>query len=95
VLHVARWKYRTQKKSPSAHHRTTLSGYIFVTEAHIDNQKKKLLYSSISPIFPYNMVNFGSLTAEICWQVWGTPAYFNGFRDLAALLGMSQTVALN
>jgi len=31
-------------------------------------------------------VNFGILTAEICWRVWGTPAYFNGFRVLAALL---------
>jgi len=28
VLHAASWKYRTQK-SPSRHHRTTLSGYIF------------------------------------------------------------------
>jgi len=28
------------KKSPSAHSRTTLSGYIFVTKAHIDNGKK-------------------------------------------------------
>ena len=32
------------------------------------------------------MVNYGSLTAEICWRVWGTPANFNGFRVLAALL---------
>ena len=28
------------KKSPSGHHRTTLSGYIFATKACIDNQKK-------------------------------------------------------
>jgi len=28
------------KKSASAHHRTTLSGYIFATEARIDNWKK-------------------------------------------------------
>jgi len=28
------------KKSPSAHHCTTLSGYIFATKAHIDNPKK-------------------------------------------------------
>jgi len=28
------------KKSPSAHHRTTLSDYIFATKAHIDNPKK-------------------------------------------------------
>jgi len=40
------------------------------------------------------MVNFGLLTAEICWQVWGTPANFNGFCILAALLH-SQTAALN
>jgi len=28
------------KKSSSAHHRTTLSGYIFATKACIDNRKK-------------------------------------------------------
>jgi len=70
-------KYRTQKvakNSPSAHHRTTLSGYIFANKAQIDNQKK-LLNSNISPTCPYNMVNFGPLAAEI-----------NGFRVLAALL---------
>jgi len=27
------------KKSPSGHHHTNLSGYIFTTKAHIDNQK--------------------------------------------------------
>ena len=32
------------------------------------------------------MMNFGILTAEICWRVWGTPANFNRFRVLAALL---------
>jgi len=43
VLHGARCKYMTQKvvkKSPSVHHGTTLSGYIFATKARIDNQKK-------------------------------------------------------
>ena len=29
----------TQKKSPSEHHRTMLSGYIFASEAYIDNRK--------------------------------------------------------
>jgi len=36
-------EYRTQKsrqKSPSGHHRTTLSGYIFAAKAHVDNRKK-------------------------------------------------------
>jgi len=32
------------------------------------------------------MVNFGQLAAEIVSLVWGTPANFNGFRVLAALL---------
>ena len=30
------------KKSPSGHHRTTLSGYIFATKAHIDIRKKMI-----------------------------------------------------
>jgi len=38
------------------------------------------------------MVNFGPLTAEIGSGVWGTPANFNGFRILAALLHGSQIV---
>jgi len=34
----------------------------------------------------HNMVHFGALAAEIDPVVWGTPANFNGFRVLAALL---------
>jgi len=43
VLQAARFKCTMQKwckKSPSEHHRTALSGYIFATKAYIDNQKK-------------------------------------------------------
>jgi len=37
------------------------------------------------------MVNFGLLAAETLSGVWGTPATFNGFEVLAALLhGMQQ-----
>ena len=89
VLHTARCKYRTQKsrqKSSSGHHRTILSGYIFATKACIDNWKKNLLSSNIFSTCPRNMVNFGPLVAEIVSLVWGTPANFNGFRVLAALL---------
>ena len=32
------------------------------------------------------MVDFGPLTSEIRWRVWGTPANFNGFCVLASLL---------
>jgi len=47
------------------------------------------------------MVNFGLLAAEIVSLVWGTPANFNGFRVLTALLhstlvvGVSQAAAFN
>jgi len=60
--------------------------------------EKNSLNSNNSSTCPNNMVNFGPLTAEICWRVWGTPANFNGFRILAALLhgtlvvGVSQTL---
>jgi len=48
--------------------------------------EKNLLSSNISFRCSHNMANFGQLTAEICWQVWGTPANFNGFCVLASLL---------
>ena len=85
------------KNSPSGHHRTTLAGYIFATKARTDN-RKKILSSNTSSTRPHNMANFGPLVAEIVSLVWGTPANFNGFRVLAALLhgtpavGVSQTL---
>jgi len=79
------------KKSPSPHHRTILSGHIFATKARIDN-RKNLLRSNISSTCSHNMVNFGLLAAEIDPVLWGTPANFNGFRCLAALLHGSQVV---
>ena len=77
---------KSRQKSPSGHQRTTLSGYIFATKARIKNRKKNLLSSNISSTCSHNMVNFGPLAAEIGSVVWGTPANFNGFRVLAALL---------
>jgi len=84
VLLAARCKYGTQKsrqKSPCGHHRTTLSGYISATKARIDSWKKFAKQQ-----YFLNMVNFGPLAAEIISLVWGTPANFNGFLVLAALL---------
>jgi len=31
---------KSRQKSPSGHHRTASTGYIFATEVHIDNRKK-------------------------------------------------------
>jgi len=40
------------------------------------------------------MANFGPLAAEIGSLGWGTPANFNGFRDLAALLHGTRVVGV-
>ena len=65
---------------------------------HVSTIGKNLLNSDTSNTCSDNMVNFGLLMAEIHWRVWGTPANFNGFHVLAALLhgtlvvGVSQTL---
>jgi len=65
---------------------------------HVSTIGKNLLNSNTSYECSANMANFGLLTAEICWRIWGTPANFNGFHVLAALLhgtlvvGVSQTL---
>ena len=53
-----------RKKSPSAHHRTTLSSYILATKARIDNRKKINSYVFFTIHMPHNVVNFGSLTTK-------------------------------
>jgi len=49
-------------------------------------QLEKKSLSSNKSTCPHNMVNFGRLAAEIDPVLWGTPANFNVFRVLAALL---------
>jgi len=92
VLQGACCKYRTQKvvkKSPSGHHRTTLSGYIFATKAHIDN---------ISSTRSHNLVNFGPLAAEMSGSL-GHPCKFQRVSRLGSVtirhssIGVSQTAA--
>jgi len=58
-----------------------LSGYIFATNARIDNGKKLVKQQYLLNMY-HNMVNFGPLAAEIASLVWGTPGNFNGFRVL-------------
>jgi len=53
---------------------------------HVSTIGKNLLSSNTFSTWSYNMVNFGPLAAEILSLVWGTPANFNGFGVLAALL---------
>ena len=49
----------------------------------------------MSSTCPLNMASFGPLAAEIDPVVWCTPANFNGFRVLAALLRGSQVVSVS
>jgi len=48
--------------------------------------EKNLLSTTVSSTCPHNMANFGPLAAEIVLLLCGTPANFNWFRVLAALL---------
>jgi len=62
---------------------------------HVSTIRKKILLSSnMSSRYTHNMVNFGPLAAEIGLPLWGSPANFNGFRVLAALLHGSEVVGV-
>jgi len=61
-------------------------GLYLCNEGMYRQSEKNLLSSNISSTYPHNMVNFSPLVAEIGAVVWGTPANFNGFCILAALL---------
>jgi len=82
------------QRSPSAHHRTNMSGCIFATKACIDNGKK-FLNSNISSTCPHNIANLGPLAAEIGSVIWGTAANFNGFRVLLSLLQRRRSTEAN
>jgi len=53
---------------------------------HVSTIGKNVSSSDMSSACLHNMANFGPLATEINPVVWGTPANFNGFRILAALL---------
>jgi len=77
------------KKLPKIHHLGTIAQLcraISLQLRHMSTIRKNLLNTNISSICLHNMVNFGLVVAEIGPVVWDTPANFNGFRDLAALL---------
>ena len=86
------------KKSPKIRHLCTITQLCWATSSqlsHILTIRKNLLNRYISSTWPHNIVNFGPLAAEICWQVWGTPANFNKFQVLAALLHGTQVVGVS
>jgi len=62
------------KKSPSAHHRTNLLGYVFATKAYTDNRKKNSLNSNISPTCRHHRSRIRYLSKKI--------ANFNEFSEI-------------
>jgi len=97
VLHAAHWKYRTQKIGKKCHLGTIteLCPAISLQLRHVSTIGKNLLNSNNSSTCPHNMVNFGPLTAEIFWRVWGTLANFNRFRILASLVHQRCSTEVN
>jgi len=74
-----------------------LLDYIFAIKARIDNRKKNLLNSNVSPTRPHNLVNFDPLAAEILWRVWAPQLISMGFaswqRYCTALYGRQPNFA--
>jgi len=69
--------------------------HIFANKACVNNSEKNLTNRNISSSCPNNMVNFGTLMAEIGWRVWGTPSNFNRFCVLALLLHWCHSKEVN
>jgi len=61
---------------------------------HVPTIGNFFLNSNTPSTCPDNMVNFDPLVGEIDSLVWGTPANFNGFRVLAALLHRTLVVGV-
>jgi len=88
VLHVACWKYRMQKW-PKIRNLGTIAQLcpaISSQVRHVSTIGNDLLNSNTSSRCLHNIANFGPLMGEIGSRVWDTPANFNRFRILAALL---------
>jgi len=75
VLHVAHWRYRTQKNRHFGII-VQISRAISSELRHASTIRKNVLNSNTSSTRPDNTVNFGLPTAKICWRVWGTTAKF-------------------
>ena len=112
-MHAARWKYRTQKwriKSPSGHHRTIFSDWIFASKACVDNRKKLIKqqyllhmssqYDELRPTSGWD--RFGSLRHHSKFQrvsrlgfVTAATSFIGGQPNFARCLAVSWTATLH
>ena len=86
VLHTARWKCRTQKiakNSPSGHHHSTLSGYIYAAKARINNGKKNLLNNNISP--PHVLTIWRKIRPTSGWDLLASLGHPSKFQQVLHL----------
>jgi len=90
-------KYRNQSDAKNRHLCTIaqLCGAITLQLSHVSTIGKKNLFNSNISTRPYSVMNFGPLTAEICWWVRGTPANCNWFRVLPSLLHWRRSLEVN
>ena len=98
VLHAARWKIQDAKKSPKlaiwAPSHNFVGLYLCKWGTYRQSEKKLVIQQYLSQM-SLQYGELGLLAAEICWRVWGTPANFNGFRVLAALLHGTLVVSVS
>jgi len=94
MLHAAPWKYRTQKmtqKSPYAHHRTSLSGYVFATEACIDNRKKAVKQQYVL----HMSSQYGELGPTNGRDVWASLGHLSKFQLASRFRFVTAPTSLN
>jgi len=94
VLHVARWKDRTEKFAVCAPSHNFVGLYLRHWGMYRQSEKN-LLNSNISSTCPHNKTNFGSLTVEIGWRLLNTTANLNGFCVLDSLLHQRRSTEVN
>jgi len=73
------------KKSPSGHHRTTLSRYIFATKAHIDKRKKVVKQQCL----PHMFSQYGELRPTSDWDLLASLGHPCKFQQVSRLGSVS------
>jgi len=94
LLHVVRWKYRTQKIAknlPSVHHRATLSSYIFATKAFVDNGIKVVKQQYLLHMFS----QYGELRPISVWDRFTSLGHPSKFQWVLGLGFVTALTSLN
>ena len=88
---------KSRQKSPSGHHCTTSTGYIFTTKSHIDNRKKRNVLSS-STSSMHMSLQYGELRPPTGWDPFaslGHPRYFQRVSRLGSVTARHLVVGVS